>query len=60
MSATMLHYKSNLRDIMFNLFEVLDINRTVLGQGEFTAMDEATARETLVALDKFAKEMLAP
>ena len=30
MSSTMLHYKSNLRDITFNLFEFLDISRKML------------------------------
>ena len=33
--TTVQHYKSNLRDIFFNLFEVLDISRTALGQGPF-------------------------
>ena len=29
------HYKSNLRDIFFNLFEVLEIQKHTLGQGPF-------------------------
>ena len=34
------HYKSNLRDIFFNLFEVQDIGTTSLGKGPFKGMDE--------------------
>jgi len=58
--STLQHYKSNLRDICFNLFEFLDISKDTLGHGEFANMDEATARELLKNLDKFAKEQLAP
>ena len=29
------HYKPNLRDLSFNLFEFLDIGRTSLGKGPF-------------------------
>ena len=29
------HYKSNLRDTFFNLFEILEIQRTTLGKGPF-------------------------
>ena len=54
-----LHYKSNLRDIFFNLFEVLEVQRTTLGQGEFANMDEATARDLLENLEKFASNELA-
>ncbi len=41
------HYKPNLRDIQFNLFEFLDIGKTALGQKPFGDVDEATARQTL-------------
>lgn len=58
MSKT-LHYKSNLRDVMFNLFEVLDIEKTTLGQGPFANMDAATAKDMLVQLEKIATNELA-
>ncbi|MEW6434344.1 MAG: acyl-CoA dehydrogenase [Myxococcota bacterium] len=41
------HYKHNLRDIEFNLFEFLDIGKTSLGKKPFGDLDEATARQTL-------------
>jgi alkylation response protein AidB-like acyl-CoA dehydrogenase len=53
------HYRSNLRDTLFNLFEVLDVGRKALGQGPFTALDEPTVRELLTAYDEFARERLA-
>ena len=46
------HYKSNLRDILFNLFEVHDIQSTTLGKEPFAAMDEATAVETLRSFER--------
>ncbi|MDP3278914.1 MAG: acyl-CoA dehydrogenase [Deltaproteobacteria bacterium] len=54
-----LHYKSNLRDVEFNLFEVQEIQRDVLGRGPFAEMDEATARETLRAYELFCRTELA-
>ncbi|MBP9086233.1 MAG: acyl-CoA dehydrogenase [Kofleriaceae bacterium] len=54
--TTAQHYKSNLRDIFFNLFEVLDIGRTALGQGPFANMDSETARQALTGLDELVKE----
>ncbi|NLG22572.1 MAG: acyl-CoA dehydrogenase [Actinomycetales bacterium] len=42
----MSHYKSNLRDLEFNLFEVLN-RQDVLGQGAFGDFDEETARDIL-------------
>ena len=50
--ANALHYKSNLRDIAFNLFEVLDIGRSVLGHGEYANLDEGTIRDTLAQVEK--------
>lgn len=47
-----LHYKSNLRDTLFNLFEVLDVQSTTLGHGPFAALDEETAREALKQSEK--------
>ena len=52
------HYKSNLRDIEFNLFEVLGTDR-VLGTGPFAEIDVATAREILAEVDRMAREDLA-
>jgi alkylation response protein AidB-like acyl-CoA dehydrogenase len=48
------HYRSNLRDIEFNLFEA---NRTQdhLGTGPFRQMDEQTARAILDEVDRLAR-----
>ncbi len=54
----MSHYKSNLRDIEFNLFEVLGRDE-VLGEGPFGEIDPETAREILVEVDRLAREDLA-
>ena len=43
---TLSHYKTNLRDIEFNLFEVLGRDE-VLGTGPFAEVDGETAREIL-------------
>ncbi len=53
------HYKSNLRDAYFNLFEVLDIGRSVLGKGPYAHLDEATMRDSLEQLKKLAETELA-
>ncbi len=47
------HYKSNLRDIEFNLFEFLDIGRVTLGRGEFESHTEDSSRDILRQYDKF-------
>ncbi|HEY3509085.1 MAG TPA: acyl-CoA dehydrogenase, partial [Kribbella sp.] len=52
------HYKSNLRDIEFNLLEVLG-RGDVLGQGPYAEMDVDTAREVLAEVDRLAKHELA-
>ncbi len=57
--STALHYKSNLRDLQFNLFEVSDIGKTVLGQGEFAYLDERTARDVLKAVDELSRTEIA-
>lgn len=54
----MSHYKSNLRDIEFNLFEVLGRDE-VLGTGPFAEVDSDTAREVLAEVDRLAREDLA-
>ena len=58
--STTHHYRSNLRDTFFNLFEFLDVGRTTLGHGPYTSFDEATARETLTAVERVCREELAP
>ena len=54
------HYKSNLRDLFFNLFEFHDIGHRTLGRAPFHLLDEAAARDALVqALEKLAVTELA-
>ncbi len=45
--STVHHYRSNLRDIFFNLFEFLDVGRRVLGKAPFATLDEETAVATV-------------
>jgi alkylation response protein AidB-like acyl-CoA dehydrogenase len=52
------HYRSNIRDIEFNLFEVLRRDE-VLGTGPFGEVDAQTAREVLAEVDRLAREELA-
>jgi alkylation response protein AidB-like acyl-CoA dehydrogenase len=52
------HYKSNIRDIEFNLFEVLGRDE-VLGTGPFEEVDADTARAILAEVDRLAREDLA-
>ncbi len=52
------HYKTNLRDIEFNLFEVLGRDE-VLGSGPFAEIDGETARAILSEVDRLAREDLA-
>jgi alkylation response protein AidB-like acyl-CoA dehydrogenase len=54
----MSHYKSNLRDIEFNLFEVLR-RQDLLGELPYPELDEETARSILAGLDKMAAGPLA-
>ena len=54
----MSHYKSNLRDIEFNLFEVLGRDQ-ILGHGPFEAIDSDTARSILTEVERLAREDLA-
>ena len=54
----MSHYKSNIRDIEFNLFEVFGRDE-VLGTGPFSEVDAETAREVLAEVDRLAREDLA-
>ena len=52
------HYKSNLRDLEFNLFEVFHADEA-LGRGPFAQMDAATARDVLAEVDRLSREELA-
>ncbi|MFJ6824734.1 acyl-CoA dehydrogenase [Streptomyces niveus] len=52
------HYKSNLRDIEFNLFEVLGRDK-LYGTGPFAEMDVETARTILSEVTKLAETELA-
>jgi alkylation response protein AidB-like acyl-CoA dehydrogenase len=54
----MSHYKSNLRDIEFNLFEVLR-RQDVLGQPPYPELDEETVRGILGELERMATGPLA-
>jgi alkylation response protein AidB-like acyl-CoA dehydrogenase len=49
----MSHYKSNLRDIEFNLFEVLG-RQELLGTGPFDEVDAETARDMLAEVNRLA------
>jgi alkylation response protein AidB-like acyl-CoA dehydrogenase len=52
------HYKSNLRDIEFNLFEVFG-RQQVLGSGPYAEVDEDTARSILDEVERLATGELA-
>jgi len=52
------HFKSNVRDIEFNLFEVFGTDE-LLGHAPFTDLDEETARSILAEVAKLAEGPLA-
>ncbi|WP_042370140.1 acyl-CoA dehydrogenase [Streptacidiphilus neutrinimicus] len=52
------HYKSNLRDLEFNLFEVLGRDE-VYGTGPFAEMDVETAKSILSEISRLAENDLA-
>ena len=52
------HYRSNLRDIEFNLFEVFG-RQHVLGTGPYADLDTQTARSILVEVERLASNELA-
>lgn len=54
----MTHYKSNVRDLEFNLFEVFGATER-MGSGPFAEMDADTAREVLHEVDRLASGPLA-
>jgi alkylation response protein AidB-like acyl-CoA dehydrogenase len=52
------HYKSNVRDLEFNLFEVLQLEK-VLASGEFGELDAASIRDMLDEAARLAEGPLA-
>jgi alkylation response protein AidB-like acyl-CoA dehydrogenase len=52
------HYKSNVRDQAFNLFEVLGVDK-VLGEGKYSDLDVDTAREMLEEMARLAEGPIA-
>jgi len=54
----MSHYRSNVRDLEFNLFEVFGTGDR-LGTGPYADLDLATAREILTEVDRLATGPLA-
>ncbi|MEO3937508.1 acyl-CoA dehydrogenase [Dermatophilaceae bacterium Soc4.6] len=52
------HYTSNVRDLEFNLFEVLG-RGDVLGHGPYADVDEETAREMIAQMATLAENELA-
>ncbi len=51
------HYKSNVRDLEFNLFEVFNV-QDHLGKGPFEQSDEDTARSVLAEVKNLAEGVL--
>lgn len=54
----MSHYKSNVRDQVFNLFDVFGLDK-VLGTGEYADLDADTAREMLNEMARLAEGPVA-
>ena len=54
----MSHFKSNIRDLEFNLFEVFRADQT-FGTPPYTELDVDTARSILAEVDRLAREDLA-
>jgi alkylation response protein AidB-like acyl-CoA dehydrogenase len=52
------HYKSNVRDQVFNLFEVFGVDQ-VLGDGAYSDLDADIAREMLVEISRLAEGPIA-
>ncbi|MFC6086349.1 acyl-CoA dehydrogenase [Sphaerisporangium aureirubrum] len=52
------HYKSNVRDLEFNLFEMLG-RQDILGTGRFAELDEDTVRSILDEVNRLATGVLA-
>jgi alkylation response protein AidB-like acyl-CoA dehydrogenase len=54
----MSHYRSNLRDIRFNLFEVLGRDE-ILGEGPYEDLDVETVDAILTEIDHLARTKVA-
>ena len=54
----MSHYKSNVRDQVFNLFEVFGLDKA-LGPGDYTDLDADTATEMLGEIARLAEGPVA-
>lgn len=54
------HYKSNLRDIFFNLFNFLDIKNTILKGNSIFTQQEAVIKDILITFDEFCAKKIAP
>jgi alkylation response protein AidB-like acyl-CoA dehydrogenase len=54
----MSHFKSNLRDVEFNMFELFGRDE-ILGQGPFEEIDSDTARSILSEIERLSREDLA-
>ena len=54
----MSHYKSNVRDQVFNLFEVFGLEKA-LGEGEYADLDAETAKEMLGEIARLAEGPIA-
>lgn len=58
--STVHHYHANIRDLFFNLFEALEIQKTSLGRAPFSgSLDEAGVRDALSNLAKLCTEEIA-
>jgi alkylation response protein AidB-like acyl-CoA dehydrogenase len=57
--STVYHYKPNLRDVFFNLFEVHDVAEKTLKHPSFSHLDEVTCRQMLTELYKLCETELA-
>ncbi|MBA3453494.1 MAG: acyl-CoA dehydrogenase family protein, partial [Deltaproteobacteria bacterium] len=58
--TTVNHYRPNLRDTFFQLFEVLEIQSSVLGKAPFDSMDEDSARAALESFLEVMQSAWAP
>src|SRR3984885_8815829 len=52
------HYKSNVRDQVFNLFEVLGVEKA-LGEGAYSDLDADTVQEMLTEVSRLAEGPVA-
>ncbi|NOU28611.1 MAG: acyl-CoA dehydrogenase [Polyangiaceae bacterium] len=57
--STVHHYRSNLRDISFNLFEFLELDKKTLGKGPYATLDKESAWSSITAFEKLCKTEIA-